>query len=87
MWNTNWCSDSHRAIYPLDENGIDYINIDVEMDEAALLFVMELNGGRWVVPTIVFPDGTVLVEPSNSALAAKLNVTDGWNYEWWQEEN
>ena len=57
------------------------------MDEAALLFVMELNGGRWVVPTIVFPDGTVLVEPSNSALAAKLNVTDGWNYEWWQEEN
>ena len=87
MWNTNWCSDSHRAIYPLDENGIDYINIDVEMDEAALLFVMELNGGRWVVPTIVFPDGTVLVEPSNSALAAKLNVTDCWNYEWWQEEN
>lgn len=82
MYSTSWCPDCHRAKYLLDENGIDYINIDVEADEAALLFVKQLNAGRRVVPTIIFPDGLVLVEPSNAALAAKLNVADGPDFEW-----
>jgi mycoredoxin len=82
MYSTGWCPDCHRVKYMLDENGIDYINIDVEADEAALLFVKQVNGGRRVVPTILFPDGSVLVEPSNSALAAKLNVADGLDFEW-----
>ncbi len=82
MYSTSWCPDCHRAKYILDENGVDYIDIDVEADEAAMLFVKRLNGGRRVVPTIIFPDGSVLVEPSNSALAAKLNITDGSDFAW-----
>ena len=37
--------------------------------------MLRLNGGdRWV-PTLLFTDGSVLVEPSNTELDAKL---EGW---------
>jgi mycoredoxin len=72
MYTTSWCSDCHRAKYLLDEYGIPYLVIDVEEDEAALAFVKKVNKGNRVVPTIVFPDETILVEPSNAVLAAKV---------------
>jgi mycoredoxin len=34
--------------------------------------VVEHNGGKRVVPTIFFPDGSVLVEPSNQTLSEKI---------------
>lgn len=82
MYSTSWCPDCHRAKYFLDQHGVDYINVDVESDEAGMLFVRQINGGRRVVPTIIFPDGTVLVEPSNSALAAKLDLEDEMDFKW-----
>jgi mycoredoxin len=33
-----------------------------------------LNNGNRSVPTIIFPDGSVLTEPSTSALAQKLQA-------------
>ena len=36
--------------------------------------VEELNGGKTIIPTIVFEDGSTLVEPSNAELAAKLGL-------------
>lgn len=72
MYTTSWCPDCHRAKYLLDEYGIPYITIDVEQDPAALAFVKEVNNGRRVVPTIVLPDQTILVEPSNALLAEKV---------------
>jgi len=44
----------------------------VEQDPAALAFVQQVNNGRRVVPTIVLPDQTILVEPSNALLAEKM---------------
>lgn len=82
MYTTSWCPDCHRAKYFLDERGIDYINIDVEENEAGMAFVKQVNGGRRGVPTIVFPDGTLLVEPANAVLAAQLNVPDKMDFEW-----
>ncbi len=82
MYTTSWCSDCHRAKHFLNERGIDYINIDVELSEAGMAFVKQINGGSRVVPTIVFPDGTLLVEPSNAALAAKLNAPEKMDFEW-----
>ena len=82
MYSTSWCPDCHRAKYILDKHDIDYINVDVEADEAAMLFVKQINNGRRVVPTIVFPDGSILVEPPNSVLKAKLNLEDAPDFEW-----
>ena len=33
-----------------------------------------MNNGKQIVPTIVFDDGTVLVEPTNAELAEKLEI-------------
>ncbi len=74
MFSTSWCSDCQRAKYIMDEYGIDYINIDVDEDQAGLAFVKDLNNGRRVVPTIVFPDRTILVEPTSQMLAEKLGI-------------
>ncbi len=71
MYTTSWCSDCHRAKYLLDAYGVPYINIDVEENAEGMAFVKQVNNGRRVVPTIVFPDQTILVEPSNARLAEK----------------
>lgn len=71
MYSTSWCPDCHRAKYLLDEYGVSYINIDVEEDPEGLAFVKQVNNGQRVVPTIVFPDNSILVEPSNAQLAEK----------------
>ena len=74
MYSTSWCSDCHRAKYLLDEYGISYLNIDVDEDKEGLVFVKQVNNGKRVVPTIVFPDKTILVEPSNMQLAEKAGI-------------
>lgn len=72
IYGTAWCPDCIRAKAFLDQQGILYTWVDVEQDETALHLVLEKNGGLRVVPTIFFPDGSVLVEPSNRELAEKL---------------
>ena len=74
VYSTSWCPDCHRAKYILDEYGITYDEIDVEQNADGLNFVKQVNNGNRVVPTIVFPDGSILVEPSNQTLATKLGV-------------
>ena len=74
MYTTSWCADCHRAKFLLDEYGIEYVNIDVEENPAALEFVKKVNNGRRVVPTIIFPDDSMLVEPSNIELAEKMGI-------------
>lgn len=75
MYTTSWCSDCHRAKYLLDEYGIAYQEVDVDNDAVGLAVVKQLNGGQRVVPTIIFADGSVLVEPSNAVLAQKVGVS------------
>jgi len=56
-----------------DAHGIPYEYINIEEDERAAEFVSRVNGGMQSVPTIVFPDGSVLIEPSPRELAAKFS--------------
>jgi len=74
VYSTTWCPDCKRAKKFFGEQRIPYINIDIEEDGPALELVQEINGGKRVVPTIIFPDGDILVEPSNAQLAAKLGL-------------
>ena len=53
-------------------SGVDFEEIDIESDEDARELVQKLNKGNMTVPTIVFPDGDVLTEPSTTALMTKL---------------
>jgi len=74
VYGTTWCPDCVRAKMFLDQQGIPYTWVNIEEDEAATQVILEKNGGRRVVPTIIFADGSVLVEPSNRELAQKLGA-------------
>ena len=67
-----WCPDCQRAKQFLDRQQVPYLWTDIDQDEEAREFVRQLNGGKQIIPTIVFPDGSILVEPSNAQLARKL---------------
>ena len=73
MYSTSWCPDCRRAKKFLDKNNISYIEVDVDEDEKGKLFIMEVNNGARTVPTIIFPDGDKLLEPSTQELRAKLS--------------
>jgi glutaredoxin-like protein len=69
---TLWCPDCRRARRFLDERNVAYRCVDIEEDPEAATFVKQVNHGFHSVPTLVFPDGTTLVEPSTNQLAVKL---------------
>jgi mycoredoxin len=73
VFATTWCGDCHRAKRVLDRRGARYRWIDVDQDREAAERAVRISGGRRRVPTILFPDGTVLVEPSDGELEDKLN--------------
>lgn len=72
VYGTTWCGDCRRAKLFLDTRKIGYDWVDIEEDAEAALKVMEINGGYRSVPTIMFEDGSILVEPSNAELAQKF---------------
>jgi glutaredoxin len=74
MYGTTWCGDTRRARRFFDEHNIPYKWIDIDQDTTARKFVEETNHGFRSVPTIIFPDGSKLVEPTTSQLAAKLGI-------------
>lgn len=74
VYGTTWCGDSRRARRILDENQIPYLWVDIDNDSEGRKFVEQVNRGYRSVPTIVFPDGTILVEPSSSELKEKLGL-------------
>jgi len=74
MYGTAWCSDCKRAKQFLGEQRVQYEFVDVDADPAGRAVVQEHNDGLDIIPTILFDDGSVLVEPSNAELAAKLGL-------------
>lgn len=74
FYSTTWCGDCHRSRRVFSEMGVAYKDIDIEDHPEAAEIVIKVNHGRRSVPTIVFPDGSVLVEPSNAVLEAKLTA-------------
>jgi mycoredoxin len=64
MYSTSWCGYCHRLMSQLDREGIGYEVIDIEGDPAAARYVMSVNSGNQTVPTVRFPDGSRLTNPS-----------------------
>lgn len=72
VYGTNWCPDCTRAKQVFQKKKAPFVWIDIETDPAAAALVEKINKGFKSVPTILFPDGSVLVEPANSVLEKKL---------------
>jgi len=74
IYGTDWCGDCKRSKRFLDENDISYEWVDIDDDQEARRKTMELNKGKARIPTIIFEDNSILVEPSNKELAKKLGI-------------
>jgi len=74
VYGAPWCPDCRRSKQFLGEMRVPYEWIDIGEDEAAAKVVREKNNGKQMIPTVVFPDGSFVVEPSNAELAQKLGL-------------
>jgi mycoredoxin len=72
MYTTPWCGFCRNLKKQLARTGIELTEVDIEQDPAAAEFVMSVNGGNQTVPTIVFPDGTTMVNPSAAQVRERL---------------
>ena len=76
MYTTSWCPACWRAKQVLNSMNVAYREIDIGEDEAAAAQVIRINNGYRSVPTLIFPDGSVLTEPRTTELVQKLQATD-----------
>ena len=74
VYGAFWCPDCRRSKQFLGEHQIPYEWVNIEEDADAERRVIEMNDGKRIIPTILFDDGSRLVEPSNAELAAKLGL-------------
>lgn len=74
VYGAYWCPDCRRSKRFLSEHQIPYTWVDVEQDAEARAYVEKLNDGKRIIPTVVFDDGSFLVEPTNAELAQKLEL-------------
>jgi glutaredoxin-like protein len=74
VYGASWCPDARRARRFFDEHGVEYRWIDIDQDSAARDFVKNINSGQIIIPVIVFPDESILVEPTNYDLAQKMEA-------------
>jgi mycoredoxin len=79
MYTTTWCGYCVRLKKLLQREGIDYAEVDIEVDAAAADVVMAANGGNRTVPTLVFADGTALTNPSIDQVKAALSQSSRLN--------
>src|SRR5436309_9093667 len=74
LYGTNWCSDCKRSKKFLGEQRVRYEFINIEEDTEGQAYVQKVQNGGLSIPTIVFDDGSLLIEPSNAELASKLGL-------------
>jgi thioredoxin reductase (NADPH) len=74
VYGASWCSDCKRAKRFLGDQRVPFEWHDIEQDPSYLDIVHERNDGNNIIPTIVFPDGSSLSEPSNEELANKIGL-------------
>ena len=73
MYTTPWCAFCKRLKRQLAADGIEMAEVDIEQDPAAADHVMSVNGGFQTVPTVVFPDGSALTNPSAATVKERLH--------------
>jgi mycoredoxin len=72
MYSTVWCGYCRRLKDQMDREGIGYREVDIEADPDAARLVMSVNGGMQTVPTLVFPDGSALTNPTLAQVKKQL---------------
>ena len=75
VYGAPWCPDCRQSKQFLGEQRVMYNWVDIDQDEKGREYVQQVNDGKQIIPTIVFEDGSILVEPTNAELASKLGIS------------
>ena len=74
VYGAPWCPDCRRAKQFFGAYRIPYEWIDITDNDEAIAYIEKVNDGNRRIPTIIFPDGDILIEPSNAELADKTQT-------------
>ena len=77
MYTTTWCGYCVRLKKLMQREGIEYAEVNIEQDAAAADLVMQANGGNRTVPTLLFPDGSSLTNPTIDQVKTQLAQSTG----------
>ncbi len=77
MYTTSWCGYCVRLKRLMQREGIEFAEVNIEVDAQAAEIVMAANGGNRTVPTLVFADGSALTNPSIDQVKAQLAAAAG----------
>lgn len=77
MFTTTWCAFCRRLKSQLAAEGIEITEVNIEEDPDAADYVMSVNGGCQTVPTVLFPDGSAMTNPSMAAVKERLGSLAG----------
>jgi thioredoxin reductase (NADPH) len=75
VYGAAWCPHCKRVKKFLAAHRVPYVYVDIEENPDAIEHIKELQGGRRVIPTVVFGDGTHDVNPSDETLAGRIGLT------------
>ena len=75
FYGAAWCGDCVRARALLEHYGVAFTYHDVDASDEDKQKAIDLSG-RPNIPVLLFPDGSVLTEPSNPLLNEKLTELD-----------
>ena len=73
MYTTTWCAFCRRLKNQLAAEGIEMAEVNIEELPGAAEYVMSVNGGNQTVPTVVFPDGSTMTNPSAADVKQRLS--------------
>ena len=74
VYTSSYCLHSRSVVRFLKKNDIPAEIISIDGDHEAKELVMAINNGYASVPTVIFPDGSHLTEPSYKQLREKLDL-------------
>src|SRR2546421_7930583 len=75
VYGAPWCPHCKRVKKFLAAHRVRYAFVDIDTDPQAIARLKELQDGGQIIPTVVYPDGTHEVNPSNEALARRIGLT------------
>lgn len=72
VFSAPWCGFCTQLKRQFERFGIPYRDVDIDQDSTAEKLAAEANGGAWLIPTVVLPDGSTLVNPGIEKVRAAL---------------
>ncbi len=72
MYSTSRCGYCVRLKHFFQREGIPYREVNIEYDDEAADFVQTVNHGNYTVPTVVFPGGEAVTNPTPAQVLTRV---------------